>query len=154
MTPNHINGLPLEVLHTKDDEVRQLVISNYRAYNYSQVPAYYDVENVANDLRTVDFILRDESGTIVGGLLADVYWRSMYVAFLWLEAAKREGGFGTQLMALAEAEARRQDCDFMWLTTYSFQARPFYEKLGFYLIGQLDGHPPGYSVYTMRKDLK
>jgi GNAT superfamily N-acetyltransferase len=149
-----INGYRLQRREDADEETRRAIIRRYRQFNYSIVPEYYDVEKVANDLRSVDFVLYDEAGNIIGGLLADIYWRSLYVEFLWIEEALRKGGIGTQLMTLAEDEARRQDCDFMWLTTYSFQARPFYEKLGFYIIGRLDGHPPGYTVYTMRKDLK
>ncbi len=36
-------------------------------------------------------------------------------------------------------------------TTYSFQARGFYEKLGYRLAGQIDDYPPGRSYYWLRK---
>ena len=34
-----------------------------------------------------------------------------------------------------------------------YQARPFYEKLGYELFGTLDGYPPGYRQFYLRKSL-
>ena len=57
------------------------------------------------------------------------------------------------LMAAAEAEALRRGCRHMWLDTYSFQARPFYEQFGFEVFAQLDGPAPIYPRYFMKKVL-
>jgi len=67
--------------------------------------------------------------------------------------ALRGRGAGTRLMQAAEAEARRRECRHMWLETYSFQARPFYEKLGFRVFGHLDGPGPIYPRFFMTKIL-
>jgi ribosomal protein S18 acetylase RimI-like enzyme len=61
---------------------------------------------------------------------------------------------GSQLMAKAEAHARAQDLTGIWLDTYSFQARPFYEKLGFAVVGEIVDMPPGGSRYFLSKPLK
>lgn len=39
------------------------------------------------------------------------------------------------------------------LDTFEYQARPFYEKLGYQLFGTLDGYPPGYRQFYLRKRL-
>jgi hypothetical protein len=39
------------------------------------------------------------------------------------------------------------------LTTYSFQARGFYEKEGYSVVGEMAGYPPGATYFWMRKDL-
>ena len=41
----------------------------------------------------------------------------------------------------------------MALSTHTFQARPFYERHGYHVIGLLDDHPRGHGQYTMRKTL-
>ena len=46
------------------------------------------------------------------------------------------------MMAQAETEAITRGCRSMWLDTYAFQARGFYERLGFSVFGQIDGPPP------------
>ena len=53
----------------------------------------------------------------------------------------------------AEAEAVRRGCASAYLDTFDFQARPFYERLGYQLFGQLDDFPPGGSRYFLRKRL-
>jgi hypothetical protein len=40
-----------------------------------------------------------------------------------------------------------------WLETYSFQARPFYERHGYTVFGVLDNHPIGHQRYFMQKAL-
>jgi len=42
----------------------------------------------------------------------------------------------------------------IWLDTFSFQARPFYERLGFSLFGALAGYPPGSARHFLVKRLE
>jgi isopentenyl diphosphate isomerase/L-lactate dehydrogenase-like FMN-dependent dehydrogenase len=39
------------------------------------------------------------------------------------------------------------------LETCSFQARPFYERLGDRVVGAIDNYPPGHAKFFMRKAL-
>ena len=77
-------------------------------------------------------------------LLAQERFRSVVLA-------PRGGGTGTTLMRRAEEIARQRDCIGMWLDPYSFQARGFYEKLGFTVFGQVDDHPPGEQRFFLQK---
>jgi GNAT superfamily N-acetyltransferase len=54
-------------------------------------------------------------------------------------------------MARAEAWARQRNLAGMWLDTFAFQARPFYEKLGFTVFGTLEDHPRGSRRFFMQK---
>jgi hypothetical protein len=45
-------------------------------------------------------------------------------------------------MDRAEIRARERGCHSAWLDTFSFQARGFYEKLGYEEFGRLDCPPP------------
>jgi len=53
----------------------------------------------------------------------------------------------------AEDLARSRGCTDVSLDTFEYQARPFYEKLGYELFGTLDGYPPGYRQFYLRKRL-
>ncbi len=97
--------------------------------------------------------LRDRDGQIVGGLLGGTYWGWLYVAILWLDESVRRGGWGTRLMAAAEAEALRRGCHHVHLDTMDFQALPFYRKLGFTLFGALKDMPLGHERYFLEKPL-
>lgn len=98
-------------------------------------------------------VLRDDDGTIVGGCLCETRWNWMFVDVLWVGESHRGAGYGTKLLAAAEDEARRRGCTKAHLDTISFQARPFYEKLGWRLFGTLEDYPPGHTRYYLQKDL-
>lgn len=99
-------------------------------------------------------LVRDpDSGQVVGGLWGKSVWGSFFVDTLALPDAVRGLGLGRTLMADAEAEARDRGCHNIWLDTFAFQARPFYERLGFRLFGQIDGPGPIFPRFFMVKDL-
>jgi hypothetical protein len=41
----------------------------------------------------------------------------------------------------------------MWTDTYAFQARPFYERMGFVVFGRLDGPEPIFPRFFLMKDI-
>ena len=101
----------------------------------------------------VKLVARDKGGSVVGGLLGHTKWRWLYVSKLWVADSARGQGVGSQLMAAAEALARTRGCTDASLDTFEFQARPFYERLGYKLFGTLEGFPPGYSQFFLTKHL-
>ena len=56
-------------------------------------------------------------------------------------------------MRRAEAWATKKGCRQMWLETYAFQARQFYELHGFQVFGHLDGPPTMFPRYFLQKTL-
>ncbi|MCU0633778.1 MAG: GNAT family N-acetyltransferase [Gemmatimonadaceae bacterium] len=105
------------------------------------------------ELRFV-FSARDADGAVVGGLVADVWRRWYRVDTLWVADAHRGRGVGRTLMARAEAAAQAYECLGIWLDTADFQARPFYERLGFTVFGELRDSPPGHVTYFMQRRLR
>jgi hypothetical protein len=56
-------------------------------------------------------------------------------------------------MLKAESEAVNRGCASSWLDTFSFQARGFYEKLGYRVFGELCDNPPGHTRFFLKKSL-
>jgi GNAT superfamily N-acetyltransferase len=92
-------------------------------------------------------------GQLAGGLHGWTWGGSAWVDVLWVAAAHRGGGLGSALLGAAEAEAAGRGCAQIALSTYTFQARPFYQRHGYETLGFLSDHPEGYGQYTMRKRL-
>lgn len=67
--------------------------------------------------------------------------------------AARGKDVGSRLMSVAEDEARKRGATIMFLDTFSFQARPFYEKLGFKVFGTLKHGAGGIKRFWMAKTL-
>jgi GNAT superfamily N-acetyltransferase len=123
-----------------------LVIRGLLAFNEDRL-------GPAND-QPVKFVARDSMGVVVGGILGHTRWRWLYIAKLWVDERARGHGLGTRLMAAAEDLARSRGCTDVSLDTFEYQARPFYEKLGYELFGTLEGYPPGSRQYYLRKRLR
>lgn len=90
-------------------------------------------------------------GRLVGGLNGGTAWGWFYVSHLWVDATARHHGLGSALMAEAERLAQARGAAGAHLTTASFQARGFYEKQGYGVFGQIDGMPPGGTLFYMSK---
>ncbi len=102
----------------------------------------------------VDLALRNDSGKVVGGLIGKIYRSCLFVDTLWIEETARGYGYGKTLMIEAEKLARAQDCIFIHLDTFSFQAPEFYKSLGFEVFGLLDEYPGELKRFYMKKMLK
>ncbi|MGY9056692.1 MAG: GNAT family N-acetyltransferase [Alphaproteobacteria bacterium] len=91
------------------------------------------------------------NGPLIGGLNGGTAWGWLYVSHLWIEQDYRGKGLGSALLAQGEEQGRRRGAAGSHLTTADFQARAFYEKQGYTLFGQLDGMPPGGTLFYMHK---
>ncbi len=98
-------------------------------------------------------ILRNDDEEVVGGVLGGSIWGWMIIETFWVDKAVRGQGYGRQLLLHAEEIARQRACTDLILETFSFQALPFYKKLGYTVYGQLDGFPAGHTRYSLRKRL-
>lgn len=113
-----------------------------------------------NAMQGIDFTdspfaiaLEDDVGNIVGGALGRVRWGWLYLTSVAVPLELRGLGWGRRLIEATELAARQRGCRYVWLDTYSFQARPFYEKLGYRVFGKLSDHPPGHTRFFMFKAL-
>jgi GNAT superfamily N-acetyltransferase len=97
--------------------------------------------------------VRDDAGNIQGGLSAQSFWGWLYIVALAVEPAYRGKGYGRQLMESAEAWGVRENCRHAWLMTMTFQAKGFYEHLGYALFAALEDYPAAESRLFFRKSL-
>lgn len=124
---------------------RDAIVEPLRAYNISQAGD--------SGSRVVTVLLTDEHGHHVGGLWGRCAYDWLFVELLAVPEEHRGRNHGRALMEQAESIARANDCVGLWLDTYEFQARGFYEKLGFEVFGTLDDHPIGQKRFFLRKRL-
>lgn len=128
-----------------EEPARQFIVAGLDNHNsaVSGLPCYFPA----------NFVLRGERGDVLGGLLGLVWGHWLHVSTLWITEAARGFGHGTRLIADAEAYARARGAVGATLETHSFQARPFYERLGYRVFGALEDCPRGHTKFFMRKML-
>lgn len=98
-------------------------------------------------------IAKDENGQVLGGIRANAFWNYCTIELLWLAKETRGLGLGSNLMAAAEKFAKDKGFGYMRTETLSFQAKPFYEKLGYKVFGELPDYPKGHTTYCLVKEL-
>ncbi|MCI0710299.1 MAG: GNAT family N-acetyltransferase [Chloroflexi bacterium] len=87
-----------------------------------------------------------EDDVLIGGVYGYFTPHWLYVDTLWVSPANRSQNLGTRLMTAVEQAAVRRGIMRAFLGTSDFQARPFYERLGYSVIGsytlteQFDNH--------------
>ena len=124
-------------------EDREAILAALVRYNRSAGP-----ETTA---RPLSVLIREESGSVAGGLWGKTIYDWLVVELVVVPEERRGRGLGRKLMLRAEAEARERDCIGAWLDTFSFQARGFYEKLGYKLVGTIEGHPREGARFILAK---
>lgn len=138
--------MKIEIETSSAPEDEQIVWCGLRQHNEEYVSAAADT--------TFAVFLRDMNGVVLGGVLAKAGRGWLHINTLWVDPNVRGQGYGTQLLADAEAEALRRGCRSAYLDTFSFQARPFYERCGYEVFGTLEDFPPGHQRFFMRKSLR
>ena len=91
----------------------------------------------------VAIFLKRGNEEIVGGVLGDIWGMWLHVSYLWVAVPLHHQGYGSQLLLAAEQYAIERGCQNVHLETFSFQARPLYEKHGYEVFAQLDDFPQG-----------
>ncbi|MEM7245746.1 MAG: GNAT family N-acetyltransferase [Acidobacteriota bacterium] len=113
----------------------------------------FNIDAVGDDSKPLHLFLRDDDGELLGGLIATTYWGWLAIDTLWVDAKQRGNGHGHALLTAAETEAVDRGCQQSLLDTFSFQARPFYERHGYRVVATLPSFPPGHERYYLTKTL-
>lgn len=123
----------------------QALVKGLTAYNAAQANGETPNYLVAT--------VKDDGGKLVGGLLGATYLGWLQIQVVWLDDSVRGQGYGSELMAIAEREGLRRGVRNVFVETLSFQALPFYEKLGYTVFSRLADFPPGGARYALTKKL-
>ena len=127
-----------------DEALRAGILAPLVEYNAGQTHR--------SDHRPLIIAIDDPSGNVIGGLWAQTAYDWLFVQLLFVPDALRGRGLGSGLVKRAEDEARRRGCHSAWLDTFEFQARGFYERLGYECFAELPSYPVG-PRHFMKKAL-
>ncbi|HJD56056.1 MAG TPA: GNAT family N-acetyltransferase [Rickettsia endosymbiont of Pyrocoelia pectoralis] len=110
-------------------------------------------KGLTGDLRSFSFSCLDQDKNFFAGVQGVSFWGALYISSLYISENCRNQGYGTLLIKKAEELARERNCTFVHLSTMDFQAKPFYEKLGYSLEFTRHGYEKDSVLYLLRKDL-
>lgn len=142
--PSNVN-VSIRLADKVDPVARDSIVGSLIAYNAQQTGT--------NDYQPLVLEVCDENWKLVGGLWGRTVFGWLYIEIVFVPESLRGKGIGAELLLRAEREAIARGCRNAWLDTFEFQARGFYERLGYSCFGELNEYPTGFSRYFMKKAL-
>jgi diamine N-acetyltransferase len=164
-TPQKAFGKTLEELEgcrlsTPFTDAQALAVAEMLSNSEPWLSLNFSAASLANYLMRDDAALCRYVVTVEGNLAGVIcvrhpWLRGPYIELLGVFPDYRGKGLGKQVLAWVETEARRESRN-LWVLTSSFnhQALSFYQSLGFYPIGPIQGLvSPEYDEILLRKNL-
>ncbi len=129
----------------------------YNTNESLQTEAEAIIENYKKSLKIEEneyfvYSLKDE-GVLVGGVKGSFGNNYVSVDTLWVDETYRGQYLGNKLMTHLEEVAKARGVNNVMLSTCTFQAKDFYEKLGYTVIGVTKDVPLGSDDHFMVKKL-
>ena len=140
----HLGATPQDIVSTTKDE---LVLVEGLGQNI-----IHHLGNVELG-KSIKIFLRDKENKVVGGISGSLFGGWVYISLLWVEESLRNLGYGRELLSRLEKEAIQLGCQYAHVDTYSFEAKPFYERAGYKVFAKLDDYPAGHSKHFLKKTL-
>lgn len=138
-------NLSIRLTDKADKAIRDAIVGPLVTYNTEKTGV--------DDYRPLVLVLEDADGRVAGGLWGRIAYAWLVVELLFVPEPLRGRGIGAEIVFRAEREAVSRGCHSAWLDTFEFQARRFYERLGYSSFAQLSDYPTGFSRYFMKKVL-
>lgn len=112
------------------------------------------LKNNMEPIKPFGIFIKDNQGTILGGVSCYICFGSLHVDMLWLKKELRHQGLGKKLMIEAEKIGRERKCAFATVDTMDFLgALPFYQKLGYQIEFVREGYSNESTLYMLKKEL-
>ena len=127
--------------------VDEAILLEERIYEFNVAATGID------DGRYLSVVLKRDDGTIYGGLHGHTWAGICEIKTLWIAEGERGKGLGSQLLSMAEDQARRRGCRVIHLASFTFQAPGFYARHGFETFARLEDLPAGHANVFMLKRL-
>ncbi|MBT3314263.1 MAG: GNAT family N-acetyltransferase [Anaerolineae bacterium] len=141
--------MKIELTQNPSKEDAKIISGGLVQFNHETIPDLEPQEATIN----FSIFTRAAAGEITGGLRASCYWNILHIELIWVSEEARGHDIGSQMVKKAEAFAIENGFELALLDTTSWQAKPFYEKLGYEVIATLPDHPKGHALHFLTKKL-
>ncbi|MDN3653244.1 GNAT family N-acetyltransferase [Thalassotalea ponticola] len=96
---------------------------------------------------------RDQQGQILAGVSGVTFGHWLHIERLWVADSLRGKGIGQQLLVAIEEQAKQRQCQFAFVDTLDFQAKPLYQKNGYQVQCTQHDYPLAGKRYYLSKTL-
>ena len=115
-------------------------------------------KNVPADIKVSDTIqnnfLAFDDKKLIGGAIGFVQYNWYFLDLLYVDKEYRNQDVGTKLIRAIEEYAKKENLTGVRMETWNFQARGFYEKMGYTVWAEIKDCPPGTIDYYLKKQFE
>ncbi|CAM2839967.1 Acetyltransferase [Legionella steigerwaltii] len=139
------NPVKISIDFKENDVISKIIYENLKKFN----------ESIIGNYEAKPFIIhaQNDSLEVLGGIKGDIFGTLCRVFTVWIHEQYRRKGLGRELFEQLDVFAKENNCTMIQLDTAEFQAKGFYEKLGYQVIATLPNNFMGYTSYILRKSL-
>lgn len=95
--------------------------------------------------------IRENDGTIRGGIYGATYWDWYDLRYLWIHDDLRGQGYVKQLLDMAVEECRQRGITGIVSDIADEESLPFYQSQGFEVFATLPERPPNHTAYFIKR---
>ena len=115
-------------------------------------------KHVPADVKVLDTVennfLAFDDGKLIGGAIGFLQYNWYFLDLLYVDKEYRNQDVGTNLIIAIEEYAQKENLTGVRMETWDFQAKGFYEKMGYTVWAEIKDCPPGTIDYYLKKELK
>lgn len=141
----------IKIEQNNEDKFKEYVLNGLVENNKRKCEWFR--ENSSKSEEPKNFLAFD-GDKIIGGAIGYINYNWYFLDLLWIEDIYRGKDIGTTLINNIEEYAQKEKLTGVRMETWNFQAKGFYEKMGYKIYATIEDCPPGTTDYFFMKKLK
>ena len=143
----------IKIKENNKQEFYKIISINLHKYNRSQCKWINDNTQIKPSAKKYYNFEVLDNDNIVGGAVGVIQFGWYFLENLWIDEKYRGKNIGTLLIKKIEDCAKKNNAIGVRTETWNFQAKGFYEKMGYTLYASFEDCPPGTIEYFFKKKL-
>lgn len=142
----------IKIEKSSDEQFREKILDGIVENNKRKCEWFRNNSEDVED-KYDNFLVFDEE-KFVGGAVGYILYEWYFLELLWILDEYQGQGIGTSIIKKIEDFAIKENLVGIRLETWNFQAKGFYEKMGYEVYATILDCPPGTINYFFKKRLK
>ena len=144
------------IKNNNDKQVKKIIDNRITSFNRKHCKWFSDKSSLNKDEyaeEEYNFIVYDDN-KVIGGAIGFIKYNWYFLELLYVEKEYRNQDIGTKLIRALEEYSKKENLTGIRMETWNFQAKGFYEKMGYTVWAEIKDCPPGTIDYHLKKELK
>lgn len=145
--------MKVNIKFSNDNSLYDVIGTNLHSYNRSKCQWIKDHTDAIPTAKKYYNFGVYENDKLIGGAIGFIEYGWYFLEELYIDEHYRGNSIGTKIINEIEKCAKENNAIGVRMETWDFQAKGFYEKMGYKVYATFEDCPPGTTDYFLRKKL-